>query len=262
MGLYEGRRGRLRYMSPLHRLGILVTRPAGQSEGLMRRLADLGAQPLAFPALAILPPADPAALHAVLARLAEYHLALFISPNAVERGLAVLPAWPAGLAVAAVGKGTATRLHEAGFAQVLVPAEGADSEHLLALPELADMAGKKVVIFRGEGGRELLAETLTARGAQVDYAQCYRRGPPQDADPAPVLAALTQGRLHAVTAFSSETVDHLAALTGDSLKALPLFAPHPSIADHARACGFARTIATPPGEGGLVTGLVEYFGHV
>lgn len=249
-------------MSPLGGVGILVTRPAGQAEGLMRRLADLGAQPLAFPALAILPPANPDALAAILARLASFHLAIFISPNAVARGLAALPAWPAGLPVAAVGKGTAARLHAAGFKQVLAPSEGADSEHLLALPALADMAGKRVVIFRGEGGRELLADTLAARGALVDYAQCYRRGAPPDADPAPVLAALAQGRLHAVTAFSGETVDHLLELTGEGLKALPLFAPHPRIAEHARALGFARAIPTPPGEDGLVAGLVEYFGDV
>jgi uroporphyrinogen-III synthase len=249
-------------MSPLGGAGILVTRPAGQAEGLMQRLADLGANPLAFPALAILAPADPARLHTVLARLADYQLAIFISPNAVERGLAAIPTWPASLPVAAVGKGTAARLRQAGFSQVLAPADGADSEHLLALPELADMTGQAVLILRGVGGRELLAETLTARGARVDYAECYRRGAPPDADPAPVLAALAQGRLHAVSAFSGETVDHLLALTGDGLKALPLFAPHPRIAEHARARGFAQAIATPPGEDGLVAGLVEYFGHV
>ncbi|MBI5330675.1 MAG: uroporphyrinogen-III synthase [Betaproteobacteria bacterium] len=255
-------------MSPqvaLAGLGILVTRPAAQSAGLMRRLADLGAEPLLFPALAILPPADPAALARTLAHLDRYDLALFISPNAVERGLAAVADWPAGLKLAAVGQGTAACLGRAGFTEVLHPAAEADSEHLLALPELADMQGRRVLIFRGEGGREFLAETLIARGAQADYAECYRRGLPPDADPAPLLAACAQGRLHAVTVFSAETLDNLYTLAGaegaQTLRALPLFAPHPRIADRARALGVCEAIATAPGEDGLIAGLVEYFGH-
>lgn len=248
---------------PLADVGVLVTRPAAQAANLLARLRDLGATPLVFPALEIQPPSHPEALASVLDHLVDYDLAIFISPTAAERGLAAAGPWPSGLAVAAVGAGTARVLAEAGAHPILVPAGGADSEHLLDLPELRRMAGRRVLIFRGEGGRELLADTLGERGARVDYAECYRRGRP-DADPAPLFQALAQGRLDAVTVFSGETLDNLLAMAGDApaLLALPLFAPHPRIAAHARRLGFADIRTTEPGENGLVAGLVEYFAHV
>jgi uroporphyrinogen-III synthase len=130
---------------------------------------------------------------------------------------------------------------------------------------MADVTGKRILIFRGEGGRELLAGSLRARGARVDYAECYRRGRPQ-ADPAPVLAALAAGQIGALTAFSGETLDNLLALLGPAcppvLFDLPLFVPHPRIAEHGRKLGFRAIQATDPGESGLIAGLVEYFAHV
>lgn len=254
--------------APLRGVGVLVTRPAEQAAELAERLRELGAEPLLFPALAILPPRDPETLRARLAEVASFDLALFVSPAAVRWALAALPPTrglrelAAGLA--AVGKGSAEALHAAGHASVLAPASGFDSEHLLALPELADVAGRRILIFRGEGGRELIAETLRARGATVDYAECYRRGCPRDADPAPALAALNGGRVRAVTAFSGETLDHLLKLLAPgaaALRALPLFVPHARIAAHARARDFVAVIETPPGETGLLAGLVEYFAH-
>jgi uroporphyrinogen-III synthase len=251
--------------SPLSGLGVLVTRPAGQAEGLLARLRELGADPVLFPTLEILPPADPGPLAQRLADLAACDLAIFVSPSAVQYGLAGIPSWPAGLRAAGVGQGTAAALRAAGIQPVLAPREGADSEHLLALPELADMAGRHVLIFRGEGGRELLADTLAARGAMVDYAECYRRCLPV-ADPAPLLATWRHGGIRAVTVLSSQGLDNLFTLLGTAgaglVRATPLFAPHPRIAEHARGLGVATAIATGPGEAGLLQGLVEYFTHV
>ena len=246
-------------------VGVMVTRPVGQSSGLVQRLAEAGAKPFCFPALAIFP-VDTPALRAELADTEGHDLAIFVSPTAVERGLAALGrAWPESVAAAGVGAGTAQALRHAGVARIIAPPDGADSEHLLALPELRNMTGKRVLIVRGEGGRELIADTLVARGAHITHAVCYRRGRP-DADPAPLHAALAAGELQAVTVMSSETLDHLLVLAGDRgrdvLLALPLFAPHPRVAAHARALGFAEAIATAPGEDGLVAGLVEYFAHV
>jgi uroporphyrinogen-III synthase len=250
---------------PLAEVGVLVTRPAAQAEGFMARLGELGADVVCFPALAILPTARPADLARVLADLPACDLALFISPTAAEWGLAAAGTWPEAVRVAAVGQGTAQALKQRGIPSVLTPSQGADSEHLLGLPELADVAGQRVVLFRGEGGRELLADTLRARGARVDYAECYRRGRPE-VDPAPLLAALAQGRLRALTAFSGETLDNLLAMLGPdvppALFRLPLFAPHPRIAEHGRRLGFRECVETGPGEAGLIAGLVEYFGHV
>ena len=253
-------------MNPsLSGVGVLVTRPAGQASGLMQRLVEAGAKPFSFPALAIFP-VDTPALRQALAALDLFDLALFVSPTAVEQGLAALGRpWPASLAVAGIGSGTARALQRAGIARVVTPLDGADSEHLLALPEFRSMTDRCVLIVRGEGGRELIADTLAARGAEITHAVCYRRGRPE-ADPVPLLKALAAAELQAVTVMSSETLDHLMALAGDggraALLALPLFAPHARIAAHARALGFAEAIATAPGDDGLVAGLVEYFRHV
>lgn len=250
---------------PLTGLGVLVTRPLGQAAGLRARLEALGARPILYPTLEIQPPADTASLERRLAELADYDLALFVSPTAVQQGLPRIPVWPEELRVAGIGSGTAAALREAGIAAVLAPTDGADSEHLLALPELADMAGYRVLIFRGEGGRELLAETLAARGACVAYAECYRRGLPV-ADPGALLDDWRRGGIQAVTVLSAQGLDNLFTLLGADnaalIRATPLFAPHPRIVEHARALGVTRAIATPPGEAGLTRALVEYFSHV
>ncbi len=249
---------------PLANVGVLVTRPASQAAGFIARLKELGAEPLLFPALTILPPLHSDVLDAVLRQLAGYDLAIFISPTAAEWGLAASGPWPVGTRVAAVGRGTAQSLAARGVHSILAPVEGADSEHLLALPELAEVGGKRIVIFRGEGGRELLADVLRSRGAQVDYAECYRRGCPA-ADPAPVMAGLAAGRIRAITAFSRETLDNLMALLGEAcqpaLFAQPLFVPHPRIAEHGGKLGFRTILTRGPGESGLIAGLVEYFTH-
>lgn len=249
---------------PLAEVGVLVTRPADQAGGLAVRLEELGAHPLVFPALEIQATGHPETLRKSLASLADSDLAIFISPTAVAWGLAALGSWPAKVALAAVGPGTAQALTERGLGPILAPDGAADSEALLGLPQMADLSGRRVLVFRGEGGRETLAEALKTRGARVTYAECYRRGRPA-ADPAPLLDALARKQIQAVTVFSSETLDNLLAMvdTADraNLTTLPLFAPHERIADLARRRGFATALATAPGETGLIDGLVEYFAH-
>jgi uroporphyrinogen-III synthase len=249
---------------PLSGKAVLITRPAGQAVGLQARLRALGSEPVLFPTLEILPPRDGALLARQLAALDTCQMAIFISPTAVERGLAAVPAWPAGLRVAGVGPGSAAALRGAGITEVLAPEAGADSEHLLALPELADMTGQRVLIFRGDEGRELLAQTLVARGARVDYAACYRRGLPE-VDAAPLCDRWRRGGIQAVTVLSSQGLDNLFTLLGadhtDLIRATPLFAPHPRIAENARHHGVVSAFTTGPGETGLLQGLVEYFAH-
>lgn len=256
--------------APLAGVGVLVTRPPAQAAALMQGLAALGARPIAFPCLAILPPADPAPLQAALEHLAAAHLAIFISPTAVAHGLAAARAhgpWPAQVAVAAVGQGTARALAEQGLTEVIQPVDGADGAHLLArlaqLPAWREPAGRRVVIFRGEHGREELADALRAQGAQVVYAPCYRRVRPPAADPTPVLAELAGGGIHALTAYSAETLDHLLDLLGPTprLAALPLFVPHARIAAHAQRLGLPNAHICAGGEAQLLAAIVEYFAH-
>ena len=110
---------------------------------------------------------------------------------------------------AAIGPTTAAELERHGASRVLTPHARYDSESLLALPEMQAVGGQKILIFRGVGGRELLADELRARGADVRFAECYRRiNPQQDAS---TLSGLWQNRqLHALVVTSSEVREALA----------------------------------------------------
>lgn len=234
--------------------GVLVTRPAGVAAPLAERIAGAGGRAILFPAIEIAALARPAAFD----RLSDFALAIFVSPTAVERGLAMVGPWPRTVAVAAVGEGTRRALETAGVFAVLAPSEGADSESLLALPELARFSGRRVLIVRGAGGRDLLAQSLAARGCGVEVAECYRRTRPA-ADPGVLLADWAAGKVHAVTVFSRESLDNLAALVGEArLRTTPLFVSHPRIAEHAARRGIPAIVAGP-GDDAMVERLVAYF---
>lgn len=241
---------------------VLVSRPARQAPALAQAIRAAGGEAFEFPALEIeAVPLD--ALAAPLAQWAEADLAIFISPNAAQFGMAAIRA--RGLAdpvqAFAVGPGTARALQALGVRGVITP-DGQDSEALLGLPQLQTVAGKRVIIVRGVGGRPLLTETLTARGARVALMECYRRLRPE-ADATPLLARWQAGGIDAVTVTSAETLHNLAALLGKAGKPLlvrtPLFAPHEKIAEAARRWGVMRAVATQGGDEGLVNGLVEWF---
>jgi uroporphyrinogen-III synthase len=240
---------------------VLVTRPAHQAVALAQAVRAAGGEAFVFPALVIEAVAVDE-LSTSLEQLATADIAIFISPNAAQFGMAAIQSGgnlPAE--VFAVGPGTTRALQARGVSGVITP-PGQDSEALLALPQLQAVAGKRVVIVRGMGGRAVLAETLAARGAQVTYLECYRRVCPQ-ADAAPLLARWRAGGIHAVTITSAETLHNLAALLGEAgaslLAATPLFAPHEKIAEAARRFGIAHVIATPGGDAGLVDGLINWF---
>lgn len=255
-------------MAALAGKGILVTRPREQAAPLLERLQAAGARTLLFPTIEIAPPGDPARLHAVVDRLAEFDWAVFISPSAVDMAWPVIQArlghWPAAVKIAAVGPGTARALRRQGIEQVRLPEQGADSEALLALPEFRQVAGRRVLIFRGEGGREHMAETLRGRGARVEYAECYRRRSPA-ADPTAILAAWRRGEIDAVSVTSAEGVRNLFALLGEAgrelLCATPMFVPHERIAEAACAFSVRRVQVTATGDEGLLMSLNEWFDH-
>ena len=245
---------------------IVVTRPAVQADSLCEAIASRGGIPVRFPVLAIAPIDDASPLNVVADRLDDVDLAFFVSPNAVRHALpAILArrAWPKHAIVATVGKGSERALAEFGFPAVVAPATGFDSEAVLELAEFRTEAvrGRRVVIFRGDGGRDLLGETLRDRGAQVEYVTCYRRSRPEE-DPAPLLEFAREGRLDAITLTSSEGVGNLVAMLGvDGLPALlsvAVFAPHPRIAACAREVGFRRVIQTPAGDEGLIQALESH----
>jgi uroporphyrinogen-III synthase len=244
---------------PLAGLGVVLTRPRAQCEALAARLEASGARVFVFPALDIVPVELSAQSRAALATLPQASLALFVSANAAEHGVAAARKagpWPASVAVAGVGEATAAQLRSAGFERVISPAAGFDSESLLACPELRAVKGARVLVFRGVGGREHLRTVLEERGATVAYVECYRRSRPAS-DPAPLLAALSRGEIDAVHAMSAETVDNFLALAGPAApwSRVALVVPHPAIARHAAAAAFGRTVVSGPGAAGLVEAL-------
>jgi uroporphyrinogen-III synthase len=248
---------------PLAGKRILVTRPAGQAAALAARIAACGGEAACFPLIDIAPPEDWRAVDEAASRLETFALVVFVSPNAVSHGLTRLLArrsWPQELAAAAPGPGTAEMLVRAGILRVVAPPRAPyDSEALLVLDSLRAerMAGRTVLILRGNGGRELLAETLRARGACVECVSCYRRVPPTDGTR--LVSLLRNNALDAVSFSSSEGLRNLMQLLDtDScgkLAGLPAFVPHRRIADEAARLGLHHVVLTGSTDSGLVAGL-------
>ena len=251
---------------PLAGRTIVVTRPQAQAASLAEAIVAAGGTPLIFPLLEISPAADSQPLADAAARLDDYALAVFISPNAADHALPVLlaqRAWPESLIPAAVGQGTVKVLAERGIPGCIAPTERFDSEALLVLPELAAerVNGKRIAIFRGDGGRELLADTLRERGATVDCVTCYRRSGPS-CGVEPLMAAWRTGSLDALTVSSSEGLRYLVDLLDPEgrafLQKTPLFVPHARIAENARAMGLSNILLTDAADAGILAGLVAY----
>jgi len=248
---------------PLSGRAVLVTRPLQQAHNLVRLIVEAGGEAVQFPALSIEPATELMRVKEILSGVHSFDLAIFVSPTAVDQGFALLQdKWPPSVRVAALGEGTAAALRQQGVRSVIVPSLGADSESLLATAQLKRLRGKRVLIVRGEGGRELLAEQLRSRGAEVTYAECYRRARPR-ADCGSLIARWEQGGLDAVTVMSAATLDNLWAMLGSRgqrlLSATPLFVPHPSVAEHAGRLGLTEVEVTSAGDQGVLRALARWF---
>ena len=232
--------------------GLLVTRPWEQGVGIARRIVEAGGKAWLFPTIEIgaLAP-DPQRIREILAH-ADW--LVFISANAVQQGWPLVQLLPRqSRRLAAVGRATAQRLMDASHEPVLFPGEGADSESLLALPELTRVDGQKVVIVRGRGGREWLKQSLESRGAEVCYLECYERRLPQ-----PELAVLDNALAEnaAISVQSAEALHNLWCLAGEPRQAvmrqLTFLVPHPRVAEAALNLGVLDTHVTGAGEDALM----------
>ena len=249
---------------PLANRGIVVTRPAHQAAPFAAMIQAAGGRAILFPVIEIAAIDDTRALHELIDRLDGFDRAIFVSPNAVYQAMTLIKArraLPAQLTYAAVGRASVRELGKFGVTGVVAPARF-DSEALLALPQFADVAGQRVVIFRGVGGRDLLGDALAARGARVEYAECYQRVRPR-ADPSPLLEAWQANALDAVTVTSSEGLHNFCALIGECGRAwlaqTPLFVPHARIAATARELALTAVVQTAQGDEGLLAGLEQWF---
>lgn len=231
-------------------LSVLVTRPAHQSEGLCEQIQQAHGRPLRFPTLEILGPSDKHAVRAQLKSASHADVLIFVSANAARYAFPLLPEQlPFDIDIAAVGRATASALDELGLEPTLVP-ERMDSEGLLALPALADVRGTSIIVLRGNGGRELIADTLRDRGAEVMQVEVYRRALPQRPAGAANLVNNWPRLVDVVTASSQAVLDNLFTLLGDSaaplIRTTPLVVVSQRMAEYAveRGCEVVYVSAT------------------
>ena len=256
---------------PLTGIGIAITRPIDQAKKLSALISQFGGTPISFPLIEIAALNDYSQFESVISTINQYDWAIFISSNAVQNGMPRLlkNGIPTPLQFAAIGPVTAAELQNFGANEVLTPSSHIkkgdetkvrfDSESLLALPEMQVMQGKKIMLFRGIGGRDVLAETLKSRGAVVTFAECYQRINLQtNCD---LLAQLwAEKKLHGVVVTSSEAMRHLVDLAGYSawLKNVTLFVNHARIAELPLQLGLKVKVADAPGDSGMLENITQF----
>ena len=243
----------------LQGVGVLVTRPRTQATELVDAIEALGGTAYCFPVIEIAPFSELDVNNSV-ARLGQPDITVFISRNAVEHGIQ----FSGNAEIAVIGPATARAVEAAGRVVDIQPADGFDSEHLLAEPRLRDVSGQTVRIIRGNDGRELLAEELKARGAIVEYLSVYeRRLPTVSADSAADLEARwREGRITVVTVMSVQSlanlVELLPAWCAAQLESTPLVTPSGRVIKEAldRYPASRPILAPGPGAADMVQAIV------
>ncbi|MCR8922484.1 uroporphyrinogen-III synthase [Dasania sp. GY-MA-18] len=229
--------------------GILITRPEQQGSALVKKLSQLGAHVVHYPVLELQPLTldDPAraVTKQLLLNLDNYHHVIFISTNAVHYGAEWMqefwPQWPLGIQWHAIGVATANAMLRYDL-DASAPTVAMNSEALLQLMDLQHIEQQKVLIVRGVGGREYLAEQLQARGALVDYAECYQRHLPSR--PKGELAAIIETQnINTLCVNSGESLANFIALAGaESLAQLTVLVPGQRVAGLAQQAGAKNII--------------------
>jgi uroporphyrinogen-III synthase len=234
---------------------VLVTRPAAQASEWVQQLRAAGLQAEALPLIDIAPSADATAVAAAWASLPAQALVVFVSPNAAAHFFAARPAhtpWPQTVLAASPGPGTTQVLRDLGVSRIVEPAADApqfDSEALWQQLSARDWAGRQVLVVRGEGGRDWLADQLRAHGAVLSFVAAYQRSAPQWSAPQQALLseALAQPARHLWFFSSSEAIQHLQALAPQAdWSGAQAVATHPRIAESARRLGLGRVIEARP----------------
>ncbi|MDV9033599.1 uroporphyrinogen-III synthase [Pseudomonas sp. RAC1] len=228
---------------------LLLTRPAEECAAVAQVLSASGIASSSLPLLAIAPVALDAAARQRLDAIGSYQAIIVVSKPAARLLLDRL----ADAALAAprhgwfsVGEATARVLQAAGL-QVTYPTAGDDSEALLGVPVLREAIAvptARVLIVRGKGGRELLAERLGEQGASVEYLELYERRLPNH-PPGSLLQRIEAERLNGLVVSSGQGFEHLQRLAGAQwprVAQMPLFVPSPRVAEQARAAGAQQVV--------------------
>jgi len=241
-------------------VGVLVSRPRHQAIELVAAITRMGGSVVELPVIEIVPRASDAIADDV-SNLHDPDIAVFVSANGVRHGLA----YAGSAKMAAVGPATAAALESAGHGVDIRSPAGYDSEHLLAESALQDVSGKVVRIIRGDGGRELIAETLRSRGATVEYLAVYDRQKP--AYSASEMTELEQqwraGAVKVVTVMSVESLTNLIAILPEwcknELESTPLVTPASRVIKEAlnRFPGIPTTLARGPQASDMVEAILN-----
>ena len=225
---------------------VLLTRPAEESTALAALLAQRGIHSSCLPFLETEALPVTAEHHAVFGALQRYCAVIVVSKPAARLALQQLGSSVPPMPWFSVGAATAQILADHGL-NVHFPATGDDSEALLELPALREAIaapGARVLILRGEGGRELLAERLREQGASVDYLELYRRFLPVYEKGA-LMQRIQLERLNGLVVSSGQGFLHLHASAGPDwpeVAQLPLFVPSPRVYEMARAAGAEKVV--------------------
>lgn len=236
----------------LENLSVLITRPEHQQVSLVQAIESKSGRAVSLPLLKIESLADSDSQHktrTLIQNLDQYQWLIFVSSNAARLGAQLIddcwPQFPVGVKIAAIGRTTKLTLDSILNQPVLTPPQGSDSEALLAQAELANVADMRIAIFRGVGGRELLANTLEERGAEVHYVELYTRTPISHEKLA-VAKLIKDEAVNTLTVHSGESLNHLAGLLdgGDvEYNKLPLIVPSNRVAKQAKGLGFNSVIS-------------------
>jgi uroporphyrinogen-III synthase len=227
-----------------------------------------GGQPIRVPVIEINDPLHLDRLDRLINRLSDFDIAIFVSANAAIRGLARVHARGMRLShlkLAAIGRKTALALKEQGYQIDICPPREFTSEALLAMASMQTLRGKRIVIFRGEGGRELLLETLVARGATIEYAEVYRRIIPH-ANARRLRKYIDQRAIDLITVTSVEGLSNLNALCGRArhamLRNIPMVVGGARMLQTAHVLGFVEAInAGEPSDEAMFDAVLSWALH-
>jgi uroporphyrinogen-III synthase len=252
-------------------MNILVTRPQEQQQELVNLIKAADGQAICFPTLEIAPTEKQDALTAQLSNLDRFDMAVFVSPNAARFVFDALQAeslaLPPSLLLACVGKGCSKAVLERGYTVHAIPVDGIGSEGLLKHELMQVVEGKRIIIFRGNGGRELLEQTLAERGAQVEYSECYQRRAPRR-DASGLIRDWQQKGIHMITITSTQALRNLWSMLGDDAGTLitstPMVVISKRIAETAIDMGCSRDnvlVASDTSDAAIVTAIKKWRMH-
>lgn len=248
-------------MTGLRGMTIVVTRPVNQAGNLCEKIEQLGGKTIRLPLLQIERSEESGKLETRLAGNPDIKWLIFISTNAVNFALAgnngKIPNIEK-VRVAAVGKATASALEEKGIQVDVLPEQAYNSEALLAAPEFSQFSGQQIIIVRGEGGRELLADRLRDRGADVTYLEVYKRTMP-DVDRQLLSPGLQQRSISAVILTSVQALQNFRTIWGEDMQAfvqIPFVVISQRIAEQAQGFGFKNLVVSAgPQDDDILTAL-------